>query len=99
VINERSIGLYPDVEASVLLDVETLRPGMMVDDVIPDPLVANLLVGRLRVCQPRPLPLQCYLDFPFYKGHPRKSGKVDILLFRSTDRGEAMKHFQVVEAK
>lgn len=37
VINATSIGLYPDVEARVPLDVSTLRPGMIVCDVIPNP--------------------------------------------------------------
>lgn len=37
VINATSIGLYPDVEARVPLDVETLKPGMVVADVIPNP--------------------------------------------------------------
>jgi shikimate dehydrogenase len=37
VVNATSIGLYPDVEARVPLDVATLRPGMVVCDVIPNP--------------------------------------------------------------
>jgi shikimate dehydrogenase len=37
VINATSIGLYPDVDARLALDVETLRPGMVVADVIPNP--------------------------------------------------------------
>src|SRR5262249_24614873 len=37
VINATSIGLYPDVEARVALDVSTLKPGMVVADVIPNP--------------------------------------------------------------
>ncbi len=37
VINATSIGLYPDVEARVPLDVATLRRGMVVCDVIPNP--------------------------------------------------------------
>ncbi|MFO0844914.1 MAG: shikimate dehydrogenase [Gemmataceae bacterium] len=37
VVNATSIGLYPDVEARVPLDVATLTPGMLVCDVIPNP--------------------------------------------------------------
>jgi shikimate dehydrogenase len=37
VVNATSIGLYPDVEARVPLDVGTLTPGMVVCDVIPNP--------------------------------------------------------------
>lgn len=37
VINATSIGLYPDVEARVPVDVATLTPGMIVCDVIPNP--------------------------------------------------------------
>ena len=36
-INATSIGLYPDVEARVPLDISTLRPPMVVCDVIPNP--------------------------------------------------------------
>lgn len=37
VINATSIGLYPDVDARVALDVDTLKAGMVVADVIPNP--------------------------------------------------------------
>jgi shikimate dehydrogenase len=37
VVNTTSIGLFPDVDARVPLDVSTLRPGMVVADVIPNP--------------------------------------------------------------
>jgi shikimate dehydrogenase len=37
VVNATSIGLYPDVDARLALDVETLKPGMIVVDVIPNP--------------------------------------------------------------
>src|SRR5262249_23747782 len=37
VINATSIGLYPDVDARVPLDVATLKPTMIVCDVIPNP--------------------------------------------------------------
>ncbi|SIO18742.1 shikimate dehydrogenase [Singulisphaera sp. GP187] len=37
VVNATSIGLYPDVEAQVPIDLSTLRPGMIVSDVIPNP--------------------------------------------------------------
>jgi shikimate dehydrogenase len=37
VINATSIGLYPDVDARLALDLPTLQPGMVVADVIPNP--------------------------------------------------------------
>lgn len=37
VVNATSIGLYPDVDARVPLDTSTLRPGLIVADVIPNP--------------------------------------------------------------
>ena len=37
VVNATSIGLYPDLEARLALDVSTLRPGMVVADVIANP--------------------------------------------------------------
>jgi shikimate dehydrogenase len=37
VINATSIGLYPDVDARVPLDLASLKPGMIVCDVIPNP--------------------------------------------------------------
>ncbi len=37
VINATSIGLFPDVEARVPLDTSTLKPDMVVADVIPNP--------------------------------------------------------------
>ena len=37
VINATSIGLFPHVDARLDLDVETLRPNMVVADVIPNP--------------------------------------------------------------
>ena len=37
VVNATSIGLYPDIEAKVPLNLATLRPGMVVADVIPNP--------------------------------------------------------------
>jgi shikimate dehydrogenase len=43
VVNATSIGLYPDVDARLDLDVETLRPGMVVADVIPNPPRTNLV--------------------------------------------------------
>jgi shikimate dehydrogenase len=44
VINCTSIGLYPDVEARVPLDVTTLKPGMIVCDVIPNPPRTRLVL-------------------------------------------------------
>ena len=37
VINATSIGLYPDVDAQVSIDFSTIKPGMIVADVIPNP--------------------------------------------------------------
>jgi shikimate dehydrogenase len=37
VINATSVGLYPDTEGIVPLDLDTLLPGMVVADVIPNP--------------------------------------------------------------
>jgi len=36
-VNTTSIGLFPDLSARVAVDVSTLRPGMVVADVIPNP--------------------------------------------------------------
>ena len=43
VINATSIGLFPDVDARLELDTSTLRPGMVVADVIPNPPKTNLV--------------------------------------------------------
>ena len=43
VINATSIGLFPDVDAAVPLDVDTLEPAMVVADVIPNPPTTRLL--------------------------------------------------------
>lgn len=37
VVNATSIGLFPDVDAVVPIDTTTLKPGMIVSDVIPNP--------------------------------------------------------------
>ena len=37
VVNATQVGLYPDVDARLALDVATLRPGMIAVDVIPNP--------------------------------------------------------------
>ena len=36
-VNATSIGLFPDVDARLALDLDSLRPGMVVADVIPNP--------------------------------------------------------------
>ena len=36
-VNATSIGLYPDVDGRVNLDVESLRPSLIIADVIPNP--------------------------------------------------------------
>lgn len=43
VVNATSIGLFPDVEARVAIDLESLRPSMVVADVIPNPPRTRLL--------------------------------------------------------
>lgn len=43
VVNATSIGLYPDVEARLDLDAETLRKGLVVADVIPNPPRTRLI--------------------------------------------------------
>ena len=42
-VNATSVGLFPDVDARVDLDVETLAPGMVVADVIPNPPRTRLI--------------------------------------------------------
>ena len=42
-INATSIGLFPDVDARLDLDISTLREGMVVADVIPNPPTTNLV--------------------------------------------------------
>ncbi len=43
VINATSIGLYPDVDAELPIDMDTLAPGMVVADVIPNPPRTRLI--------------------------------------------------------
>ncbi len=51
-INATSIGLFPDVDARLAIDVSSLRPGMVVADVIPNPPRTNLVKdARARGCQ------------------------------------------------
>ncbi len=51
VINATSIGLFPDIEARLDIDVESLRPGMVVADVIPNPPRTRLVrVAESRGC-------------------------------------------------
>jgi shikimate dehydrogenase len=42
-INATSVGLFPDLDARVAVDIETLRPGLIVADVIPNPPKTRLL--------------------------------------------------------
>lgn len=52
VINATSIGLYPDVDARLALDVTTLTPSMVVADVIPNPPETHLVrEARARGCR------------------------------------------------
>jgi shikimate dehydrogenase len=43
VVNATPVGLYPDVDARVDLDLDSLRAGMVVADVIPNPPSTHLL--------------------------------------------------------
>ena len=43
VVNATSIGLYPDVEARLDVDLDSLRPGQVVADVIPNPPRTRLI--------------------------------------------------------
>ncbi len=43
VVNATSIGLFPDVDARLDLDPDTLRPGMVIADVIPNPPRTRLI--------------------------------------------------------
>jgi shikimate dehydrogenase len=43
VINATSIGLYPHVDGRLDVDVESLKPGMVVADVVPSPPRTNLI--------------------------------------------------------
>ncbi len=43
VINATSVGLYPDVDARLALDIATLKPHMVVADVIPNPRRTQLV--------------------------------------------------------
>ena len=43
VVNATSVGLFPDVDARLDLDPDSLRPGMVVADVIPNPPRTRLL--------------------------------------------------------
>jgi len=43
VVNATSVGLFPDVDARVDLEVESLAPGMVVADVIPNPPRTRLI--------------------------------------------------------
>jgi shikimate dehydrogenase len=52
VINATSIGLFPDVDARLDLDPDSLRPGLIVADIIPNPPQTRLIVdARERGCQ------------------------------------------------
>ncbi len=52
VVNATSIGLYPDVAASLDIDMDTLLPSMVVADVIPNPPETCLVRGaRQRGCR------------------------------------------------
>lgn len=51
-VNATSIGLYPDVDARLNFDIETLDAAMVVADVIPNPPNTNLVIeSRERGCR------------------------------------------------
>jgi len=43
VVNCTSVGLFPDVDARLDIDIRTLRPGMVVADVVPSPPRTHLI--------------------------------------------------------
>ena len=43
IVNATSVGLFPDVDARLAIDYDTLRPGIVVADVIPNPPRTHLL--------------------------------------------------------
>jgi shikimate dehydrogenase len=43
VVNATSVGLFPDIDARLDLDIESLREAMVVADVIPNPPTTRLL--------------------------------------------------------
>ena len=43
VVNATSVGLYPDVDARLGINVDSLQPSMLVADVIPNPLRTNFV--------------------------------------------------------
>ena len=43
VVNATSVGLFPDVDARLNVDVDSLESTMVVADVIPNPLITNLV--------------------------------------------------------
>jgi shikimate dehydrogenase len=52
VINATSIGLYPDIKAELDLDPDSLRPGLVVADVIPNPPRTRLIaMAEKRGCR------------------------------------------------
>ena len=52
VINATSIGLFPDVDAKLGLDIDSLKPNMVVADVIPNPPETHLVRdARSKGCQ------------------------------------------------
>ena len=52
VINATSIGLYPDVNARLALNIDSLRAGQVVADVIPNPPKTRLVQeARAKGCQ------------------------------------------------
>jgi len=51
VVNATSIGLFPNVEAQLDIDLDSLRPEMIVADVIPNPPCTRLVAeARTRGC-------------------------------------------------
>ena len=51
-VNATSVGLFPDTEARLDIDFESLRPGMIVADVIPNPPKTHLLrIAEKKGCE------------------------------------------------
>jgi shikimate dehydrogenase len=52
VINVTSVGLYPDVDARLDIDLNSLKPGMVVADIVPSPPRTHLIIdAEARGCQ------------------------------------------------
>lgn len=73
VVNATSIGLFPDIEARVAVDAETLSPELVVADIVPNPPRTRFLAdaeaaGSTTVSGPEMLVEQGALSFALWTG-------------------------------